>query len=40
MAKARGIADGETVRVYNEREEIHLKARVGGAFSQERLPRR
>jgi len=30
-AKARGIADGETVRVYNDRGEIHLKARVDGA---------
>src|SRR5271165_2005945 len=30
-AQARGIADGETVRVYNRRGEIFLKARVDGA---------
>jgi len=30
-ACARGIADGETVRVYNHRGEIFLKARVDGA---------
>ena len=30
-ALARGIADGETVRVYNRRGEILLKARVDGA---------
>jgi anaerobic selenocysteine-containing dehydrogenase len=30
-AHARGIADGETVRVYNHRGEIFLKARVDGA---------
>jgi len=30
-ARARGIADGETVRVYNHRGEIFLKARVDGA---------
>jgi anaerobic selenocysteine-containing dehydrogenase len=30
-AQARGIADGETVRVYNGRGEIFLKARVDGA---------
>jgi anaerobic selenocysteine-containing dehydrogenase len=30
-ARARGIADGETVRVYNGRGEIFLKARVDGA---------
>jgi anaerobic selenocysteine-containing dehydrogenase len=30
-ARARGIADGETVRVYNRRGEIFLKARVDGA---------
>jgi anaerobic selenocysteine-containing dehydrogenase len=30
-AQARGIADGETVRVYNHRGEILLKARVDGA---------
>jgi molybdopterin guanine dinucleotide-containing S/N-oxide reductase-like protein len=30
-AKARGIADGEPVRVYNDRGEIQLKARVDGA---------
>jgi len=30
-AHARGIADGETVRVYNNRGEIFLKARVDGA---------
>jgi anaerobic selenocysteine-containing dehydrogenase len=29
-ARARGIADGETVRVYNRRGEIFLKARVAG----------
>src|SRR5580704_14345426 len=29
-ARARGIADGETVRVYNRRGEIFLKARVDG----------
>jgi molybdopterin guanine dinucleotide-containing S/N-oxide reductase-like protein len=31
-ARARGIADGETVRVYNGRGEIFLKARVDGAL--------
>jgi len=30
-ARVRGIADGETVRVYNGRGEIFLKARVDGA---------
>jgi anaerobic selenocysteine-containing dehydrogenase len=30
-AQARGIADGEAVRVYNSRGEIFLKARVDGA---------
>ncbi len=30
-AQRRGIADGETVRVYNRRGEIFLKARVDGA---------
>jgi anaerobic selenocysteine-containing dehydrogenase len=30
-AQARGIADGETVRVYNHRGEIYLKARLDGA---------
>jgi anaerobic selenocysteine-containing dehydrogenase len=30
-ARTRGIADGETVRVYNHRGEIFLKARVDGA---------
>jgi molybdopterin guanine dinucleotide-containing S/N-oxide reductase-like protein len=30
-AKARGIIDGETVKVYNRRGEIRLKARVDGA---------
>jgi anaerobic selenocysteine-containing dehydrogenase len=30
-AEPRGIADGETVRVYNNRGEIFLKARVDGA---------
>jgi molybdopterin guanine dinucleotide-containing S/N-oxide reductase-like protein len=30
-ARARGIGDGETVRVYNHRGEIFLKARVDGA---------
>jgi anaerobic selenocysteine-containing dehydrogenase len=30
-ARARGITDGETVRVYNGRGEIFLKARVDGA---------
>ncbi|HWO37784.1 MAG TPA: molybdopterin-dependent oxidoreductase [Candidatus Acidoferrum sp.] len=30
-ARARGIADGETVKVYNDRGEIFLKARVDGA---------
>jgi len=30
-AEARGIADGETVRVYNDRGEIQLKARLDGA---------
>ena len=30
-ARARGIANGETVRVYNRRGEIFLKARVDGA---------
>jgi anaerobic selenocysteine-containing dehydrogenase len=30
-ARARGIADGEKVRVYNHRGEIFLKARVDGA---------
>jgi molybdopterin guanine dinucleotide-containing S/N-oxide reductase-like protein len=30
-ARARGIANGETVRVYNDRGEIFLKARVDGA---------
>jgi anaerobic selenocysteine-containing dehydrogenase len=30
-ARARGIADGETVRVYNRRGEIFLRARVDGA---------
>ncbi len=30
-ARARGIADGETIRVYNHRGEIFLKARVDGA---------
>ncbi len=30
-ARARGITDGERVRVYNGRGEIHLKARVDGA---------
>jgi anaerobic selenocysteine-containing dehydrogenase len=30
-ARARGISDGETVRVYNQRGEIFLKARVDGA---------
>jgi len=30
-ARARGIADGETVRVYNHRGEIFLQARVDGA---------
>jgi anaerobic selenocysteine-containing dehydrogenase len=30
-ARARGIQDGETVRVYNHRGEISLKARVDGA---------
>jgi len=31
-ARARGIADGEAVRVYNHRGEIFLKARVDGAI--------
>jgi anaerobic selenocysteine-containing dehydrogenase len=31
-AQARGIADGETVRVYNRRGEIFLQARVDGAI--------
>jgi anaerobic selenocysteine-containing dehydrogenase len=30
-AQARGIADGDTVKVYNERGEIFLEARVDGA---------
>jgi anaerobic selenocysteine-containing dehydrogenase len=30
-ARARGIADGDTVKVYNRRGEIFLKARVDGA---------
>jgi anaerobic selenocysteine-containing dehydrogenase len=30
-ARARGIADGEAVKVYNDRGEIILKARVDGA---------
>jgi anaerobic selenocysteine-containing dehydrogenase len=30
-ARARGITEGETVRVYNHRGEIFLKARVDGA---------
>ena len=30
-AQARGISDGETVKVYNHRGEIFLKARVDGA---------
>jgi len=30
-ARSRGISDGETVRVYNRRGEIFLKARVDGA---------
>jgi anaerobic selenocysteine-containing dehydrogenase len=30
-ARARGISDGETVKVYNARGEIFLKARVDGA---------
>jgi anaerobic selenocysteine-containing dehydrogenase len=30
-ARARGIADGQTVRVFNHRGEIFLKARVNGA---------
>ena len=30
-AQRRGIADGETVRVYNRRGEIFLKAKVDGA---------
>jgi len=30
-AKARGICDGETVKVYNRRGEIYLRARVDGA---------
>jgi anaerobic selenocysteine-containing dehydrogenase len=30
-ARARGISDGETVKVYNRRGEIFLKARVDGA---------
>jgi anaerobic selenocysteine-containing dehydrogenase len=30
-ARARGIADGETVKVYNDRGEILLRARVDGA---------
>ena len=30
-ARARGIADGETVKVYNHRGEIFLQARVDGA---------
>jgi anaerobic selenocysteine-containing dehydrogenase len=30
-ARTRGIADGETVKVYNDRGEILLKARVDGA---------
>jgi len=30
-ASARGISDGDTVRVYNRRGEIHLQARVDGA---------
>jgi len=30
-ARARGITDGETVKVYNDRGEIFLKARVDGA---------
>jgi anaerobic selenocysteine-containing dehydrogenase len=30
-ARARGIADGEIVRVYNHRGEIFLQARVDGA---------
>ena len=30
-AEARGIADGETVRVYNDRGEIQLKARLDGS---------
>ena len=29
-ARARGIADGDTVRVYNNRGEMRLKARVDG----------
>ena len=31
MPRARGIADGDAVRVYNQRGEIFLKARVDGA---------
>jgi anaerobic selenocysteine-containing dehydrogenase len=30
-ARARGIAEGDTVRVFNRRGEIHLKARVDGS---------
>ena len=30
-ARARGIVDGSTVKVYNHRGEIFLKARVDGA---------
>jgi anaerobic selenocysteine-containing dehydrogenase len=30
-ARARGIADGETVRVFNRRGDILLKAKVDGA---------
>lgn len=32
-AEARGIADGDLVRVYNERGEIRLRARVDGAVA-------
>ena len=37
-ARARGIDDGETVRVYNHRGEILLKARVDGAVQREWSP--
>jgi anaerobic selenocysteine-containing dehydrogenase len=30
-AEARGIRDGDTVRVFNSRGEVHLKAKVNGA---------
>ncbi len=30
-AEARGIQDGDTVRVFNQRGELHLRARVNGA---------